>query len=596
MKINNLRITLENGSKNLCKWMATSIGILLISISTNAFAQRNLVEEHVPESARLVVSASGNNLLKLVSLREMESFTFVKKMLSKVNSREGFGAEIQSFSELGFDLNSKGVYFYEPQKNTLYNTFLFKMDNKTNLEKNLLSQEKLDSVKMVDGLNVLTKEEDIITIAAWNESLFALTVVYNAKEEKNALDFANLMKTDTVNTIDSFLVDMEKKQKIAEREKALSYVKRIFNKKFKSISENQSYQRGKDDDAAMYAWVGNYGELADGMIEIIKDELPGYDEFSKAQLTKAYGTIYAKVYFEETSIRMETSMEFNNKFGKEAMEMYDSKLDKRFFKYFDGNNALAYLTTSTNMEALWNSYPNMIKNGYAQAMPNFKEEIELGADLIEILLDEKAIGELITGDMMFVLHDLRQKEVPYTTYEYDENFESKVVTKMKKELSPDFSCMLGCENKEFLERLMRIGVKHKVVDKEANYYKINTPKSVPMDVYAVIVDGMLIISSSPEMVAGEFKSKGSKHNKFIAGSNMTIYINGKKMMDNLSGELVTESNPVLDFYQQAPIGDIKSSYSLKGNKLTSVTELQTPAGQNNSLSYFLILMDKIAGL
>ena len=88
--------------------------------------------------------------------------------------------------------------------------------------------------------------------------------------------------------------------------------------------------------------------------------------------------------------------------------------------------------------------------------------------------------------MLFVLNDMREKEVSYTSYEYDENYNRTEVTKTKKDFSPEFTITIGSKNTELLEKMADIGIKYKLLKKEQDFYDISLPRKTPFGLYAIM--------------------------------------------------------------------------------------------------------------
>ena len=82
-------------------------------------------------------------------------------------------------------------------------------------------------------------------------------------------------------------------------------------------------------------------------------------------------------------------------------------------------------------------------------MREYSEVVDIYIDLLEILLDEKGIADLLPGNYMFVMHDMKPRIVNYTDYEYDDEFNRKEVKKTKKELSPLFTFAFETHQEDF---------------------------------------------------------------------------------------------------------------------------------------------------
>ncbi len=117
-------------------------------------------------------------------------------------------------------------------------------------------------------------------------------------------------------------------------------------------------------------------------------------------------------------------------------------------------------------------------------------------DLLEIMIDEKAIAELMPGNMMMVLHDMKTKTVTYTDYTYDDNFKSTEIKKTREELSPNFTFVMETKKEAFLKKLARLPLKYvkkkkiKYKDK-GGYYELSfDPEKDPISsLYFMVKNG-----------------------------------------------------------------------------------------------------------
>ena len=171
----------------------------------------------------------------------------------------------------------------------------------------------------------------------------------------------------------------------------------------------------------------------------------------------------SSLIFDKDEIRISTNLTINNQLVPAYKKMYDSKLEKSFLKYFDESDMLAYISITSDMKNILEEYPNLLTKTYGSMAPNFNEEMDIVADIVSVMLDEEAIGELITGDMMVILHDIEEMEMTYKSYEYDEDYNSVEVEKTMTENIPTFSFLLGSKNEELINKIMKLGIKYESI-------------------------------------------------------------------------------------------------------------------------------------
>lgn len=84
-------------------------------------------------------------------------------------------------------------------------------------------------------------------------------------------------------------------------------------------------------------------------------------------------------------------------------------------------------------------------------MNGYSDVVDVYIDLMQIIIDEKGIAELLPGNYMFVMHDMKPQIVDYTDYEYDTEYNRKEVKKTRMELSPDFTFAIETHREDFMQ-------------------------------------------------------------------------------------------------------------------------------------------------
>ncbi len=168
------------------------------------------------------------------------------------------------------------------------------------------------------------------------------------------------------------------------------------------------------------------------------------------------------VYFEKDKMRMEQkTFSTDAELTKMGNAVMDSKQNASMLNYVNADN-VGYLSMSVNTEAMTNYYYTVIKkylnnNSY---MNEYGEAVNLYVDLLQILIDEKGIADLTPGNYLFVLHDMKNRLVSYTDYEYDKEYNKKEIKKTKTELTPNFTYIMETRKDAFMERIMNLPLKY----------------------------------------------------------------------------------------------------------------------------------------
>jgi len=567
--------------------------LLIIAICASFVGTGQNLESKIPNTAKAVISINGDRLLELVSSSEFDNYDFAKMMFREFDKKDTI-LEIKSIRDFGLDINSKAYYYYSTTDSINYHTILIKMADR-NLFERKFSQRDRKKITNMGEISIMTESTGIIT---WNDKMLITTmgdISYNYFKENE-----ERFKKEAENEKEPYY---QIKKRITQNW-TKDYILSMYNNTFgRSIATNKSYLSSKDGKAVASAWVGSYGELISGAMSSIYGMagVRSLNTISGIQ-SSLYGfeSVVANLYLEEDGMRMSTEMEVNEDWQKIFKKIYKSKMNKNFFKYFNQNEALGYMSFSMDMEAVFEEYPTMMANIYSGVMPEASDEIKVGSELVSMLLDEEAIGELVTGDMLFVLNDFGEKEVTYTSYEYDEDYNRKEVAKTKNDVVPDFTFMIGSKKGKFLTKAALLGVKHKLAENKAGYFKVMAPKSeIPFDLYTAVKNDILFFTTSEDKISkivnGSYVSNLGKHQKLIKNNVSTFYVNGQQLFSKVPvSELNKKEKGYLEFAQQNFTDAYFKTSKMKGNKMHSEMKINTTSSKGNSLKLMLDFMEVLA--
>ncbi len=558
--------------------------ILTLALIATTISFSQSLESKIPSSTKVVVTVDGGRLLELMPLTEFESYSVIKKMIEEVHKGK---PHINGVADLGFDINSDAFYFYQPTDSITYHVGLIKLKNRAAFEKLLdTSAQKM----VVRNGNVSQYSEDSDLNMMWNDNILILSggmssySYFSANRER--------FEAQALDEDEGFY---EIKRRVATAW-ATDYAKQLFNYNGASIRSNQSYLKSKDSKSSATLWVSNYG----GMInDMMKSSM--YYAFGNSDLVHrnrmGFGSMVAQLYFEEDKARMTSKLEINDKWAKTFKNIYASKLDKSFFKYFNEKDVLSYASFAMNTEALLDEYPRLMSEVYGGMLPEYEEETSVVAELFSVIVDEEAVAELVTGDMLFILNDIIEKDIAYTTYEYDDDYNETEVKKTKKEASPDFTIIIGSENEKLLFRLIKLGVKHEAFETKKNYYKLNLPSKTPFDLFAVIKDEKIFLTTSEKrltaIISNRIVSNSGAHKKLIRKNASVFYMDIDKLISKIPESELSKSEKEFANYAKNNLKDAYITGKMKGNVLYSEFIIETEKNRKNSLKVLLNFLEFI---
>lgn len=370
-----------------------------------------------------------------------------------------------------------------------------------------------------------------------------------------------------------------------------------------TILTNKNYVKSLGNGTAEATlWVDDFGGIYNEMLSsMVGSSL--YNPYEMFDFQRLYGgmSLTSRLNFEDTMATINTEYTMNDEMASYSRDMYNGKLNKNFFKYFNEDKAQAYFSLNMSTEGILNAYPKMMENMFEGIeKDHLNDLVPIITRLVSVMLDEEAIAKALRGDMLFVMTGLEQKDVEYTTYEYDENYESTEVTKTKTETLPSFLFMVTSEEQEIFNRLMRIGIKEKAIIFENGMYQLNLP-NMPFTLNMLFKDNTLLIgNSTDDMIAinqGNYKAKVSgKHKKLMAKNASVIYINGKLMANQIPDTAVpSDLKEKMNFVRENVEDVVFRVGQVKGNSLDGEMILNTPTGKGhkNSLAYFMNMVDSL---
>ncbi|WP_316788566.1 hypothetical protein [Pedobacter frigoris] len=542
---------------------------------------------------------------------------------------------LNTLEDLGFNLSSNFYYYNQSNDSVTYNCFLAPIKNAKQIDALYTGGRKKFNSK--DGLRTYYSA-DSSEIVYWNDEML-LFAIGSAKQSyfsrQDVIDRFGLISLDlevdssavtvvsdttyidtAVDTIavgeeaedsDSLEVDMvpvtvedsyvSENYKNIQKQKAIIalWTDRMLEDAFSSrttgsILNNKDFITSLDDNAEASIWLS-------GADKLMNSYMPDLYSFKGINFLNGYGAVNAKLYLEKQSIKLSTSITFNDAYADVFKKVYKRKVNKNFLKYMNEDKMIGYMAYAMDTKAYLQEYPKLISNIYGSL---YADEIGMATDLFSLLLDEEAISKVVKGDGLFIFNGLSQKEATFKSYDYNEdNFETKEVTKTKKEILPDFLFMLSTEDTKLLDKLIAYGTKKQMIQQKSGYFELAIPKT-PLAIFVAIKNGILFFGTDET----EFKSItgntfvgniSSKHKKRMISANYSAYFNPKKMAGKIPlGEMggskeMEKVNGIL-----TSIGDIYlKSNPIKGNTLSGEISMDVPATHQNSLRYLFSIIENV---
>ena len=639
--------------------MKKLIYLSCLCLSTFMIAQETASK--IPNDAVVVATVKGENLLQLISMDEINESFIGKNILKDINrkndqnyrSLEDFGLNLNASSHYFHQINDSINYhtFIVPIHNVAkFEDFVQKQtrdetisingirtfekkgheavawnDTTLIIVKGTLSDRYFEQEEVLERYGLMDEQpyyyEDVIEVIDEVRDAAESWDVEDAAEAVEEVVIEEAVVEEVVN--EEFVVkDLESRDEYSEeiievndyynddyndiynsnrtiktdlkKEWSLQQAINILTQPVsQSIIHNKAYQSSLDRDAEATLWVRDFGMLYDNLLGNMS-----YGMFTGLNIGGMYSntSLVAKLYAENDKMQLTTAYTVNDQWAKSYKRIASKKLNRKFLKYINEDRMVGYMSYAIDTKAALQEYPAMMKTMYGN-MPKYGEEASLAIDLFELLLDEEAVAKVFPGDMLFLLSGISEKEMTYTSYDYDDNYEYTEVEKTRTETVPDFLLMVSSEDSRLLKKLISYGENKKVVNFNNGFFSLKIPKS-PLDIHFIIKDDILFMGTSltemDKIVNGNFDAKLSKkHRKLMTKSNYTMFLSGKQLAENIPVKEMSNKEMDKMNYLIRNAADAYITFSkIKGNVIEAEMVIEIPAKEENALKYMFKIMEE----
>lgn len=360
-----------------------------------------------------------------------------------------------------------------------------------------------------------------------------------------------------------------------------------------SIVDNAGYLAALDDKALASAWIPDftsfYAFIWPEMFNIWTGSTEAF---------QYYGAMSVNV-FADKNLRIVSNMEVAENQARSLKRMYDRKINRRFFRYVDSDQMLGMYGFSLSTKALLEELPVLLKEAYGGIMGPYgphRADLGFAADMVSLLLDEEAVSRVVKGDGLFVLNGLEEQEVPFTHYDWDEDYNWIEVDSVKNELIPDFLFMLSSDDKGTYDRVVSyLGAKG-LVNSSGRIVEVKT-NDMPFGVYLTHHKGILFIGTALDkleaIVDNQYRSKMHRNHKRLLRRNVVA---GLFSVTNAVDEFDNEQLNTLDRYLSVrklfgDLGDMQYTSRMRGNNMIHEFESHTPSEYPNAIYQLMYLVD-----
>ena len=614
--------------------------IIGLSLFTSTVFSQDILDK-VPADAAVVIKYAGLNLSQKMPPEKFESYTILKKKLL-----EAFKSNpALKLQDIGLNFQQDAYQYLTTTDSTTSFVTLLAVNNAEKFNRFVQENNKEQrTIQNKNGFRFYMISAN--TYVGWSGSLAALVVtsynshrIYQSSNVDTALygsvgemtpyvdssvaleqvvatvdtavvlsmpDSVAIASTDTTIEESAASIANRKEMEAFYQQEALlkdsinmvnaaAILQNIYTATVPSIKSNSLFLQLVNKNADISLWIDSTG---------LFNHLPSIYGISKFDFNALPGYAQAiNLFFEKDKVKVEHQVMYGNEATARSFKsVYNSKQNPSFVNYLRTGD-LAHVSISVNTEALMNFYYGFMRKALT-GIPYIGKETDLidaYVDIMDIIIDEKAIANMLPGNGLFVLHGLKPKQVEYIAYDYDDNFSPKQTVKTKTEMSPDFSVIFETKNENIFNKLVNLPIKlnkHQQYNytKTGDFYTLVLgEKNVVDKLYFMVKNGHCIISTSLPDIKGVLPSgvngpDAATRQSFL-NSNYSGSINFKNLVTGFASEVTDKKNKKMMNYLQANVNNLTFESSAENNGLKTTMLLNIAGKHNNSLEYFFNLVE-----
>lgn len=360
------------------------------------------------------------------------------------------------------------------------------------------------------------------------------------------------------------------------------YLDELFlQKNFTGLSATSKFKKNKTTQKDMWAWV-DYGPIMHKYSSLM-NTMMYYEGASPAidAVTDLYqGTNYSLGFnFNESDLVIDAVMNQGDRIHEITKNIYKRKLNKKFFNFLPAST-VGYFTVAADLEETINASFELYKPMFS-ANPFLGERIRTGIELIQLALDEEAIGNIIKGDILLAVHELEVGPKKVISYEMDEEYNYVETVSYKEELNAKFVVMATVGNEKNFNLILQAISAFGGLQKTETNYQVSYDRSLMRtfgDMYVSMHDGIAFFSNDSALIHQTIPNGGFPKNNRIdkklqskaRKSVQSIVFNPQKLYEGL------------EKYEHLDSSEIEMFNHLKSTESTFSAYTSKPKGQSIS--------------
>lgn len=377
----------------------------------------------------------------------------------------------------------------------------------------------------------------------------------------------------------------------------------LLNSKHTTSTYKKYYKKNKNKNAVAQIWVKNVNTLYRDFIfystlGVLGSGAPEFMDIKR--LNFGFKDMLIDFVVDMNTLKVQSKIDLEKETASYIKNIYKKKTNPAFYSFIDDQD-LGFISISMDTEEYLKWLPHYYSNITGGLVTGeIWEYIDLATDLFDLLVDEKAIAQVVKGDGLFVVKDIFAREKSYIDYEYDDDWNYKEVEKTKTENLPRYVGMFSSDNPAIFEKLLKIGMRHDKTRVDGQIYEITSKNIVGIEPFILIDKGIVYLSNDKnileEIVQNKHRKRTSSGKAKMLKKNSNLgMINVKNLIQATEGlgALATKSSRELaDNFK-----DFENIYvnlgNMKGNTFHSELAIELPRESDNGMKYLFDMIENV---
>jgi len=571
--------------KTICKLSFTLF--LTLCLFSQLAAQS--VWSYVPADAGFVITTDFDHLGKKVTMKDLRSIDFIEHfMQEEVLSVPGKEGEMirdlfDDPAKLGLDITQPVCMFVSKKGDLAYFNFLVKLTSSNTFEQMVFNTLKSPNDVLIENDNYKLFMNDRSEQAiAWNKDILAWTFMIDMGflnssgttldgfedmdegpgwpeeeiTEEEPMEIPELPTEEIEEAEEPVVVEEpEAYDPVAEHlakqarkyEQLGEWVDKLINRKYlMAISSDENFRNAVKDRSDMHLWMnydwfmGLYSNSFSRQMGMVDRDAQKIANVIMPMLEMFYADTYISFSgnFKDGMMEFKSNMFYNEDITTFYKKAFDTKLNKRMLRYVkDDGELFGYYYMNLSIE-------NSIEEGKKllyKVLDNTPEYGNLAKDAVKILgiiIDEKAIGNVLKGDVMLAISGMQSMPVTQKTYDFDEDF--NMITKDTTVLQdlPIVTMLMSYGSKNDLMKFIDLGVHSGALQQQGRYYAVTVPE-VGIEFYLALENGLFILTNDRNLVQRKLSTGYPKSQRLDKAHRKTLCKSGSVMYWDISHTLRT---------------------------------------------------------